>query len=455
MNVLGADRVIPPGLPITNNSNSERNQSTSSSSSSSSMQQQQQQQQQQHLSRKQRQYYDYPTEFCQLPTDTTDGTTAATTTTMTHTLLQSVHQFVHMTKNSHGQYHSPHPYLDVIIVTAGGFEMNPPSSSSFNNNNHNHNNSKKRNPPSSPPQPEIDSKILQNATAYIQTMERMYEQNFNPVVAASIVAQHYMNPHLHPNHYHQNYDHDNDAHDRTRMKMKGTLFVAIGAMAALQPTPTMMGYGSAKNAIHHYIQSFGACTGGGISTAAAGTIYTNLKDSNVPYNNNNNDDDDDDQYHSSGGSDGSRPLIDSKLVRQAGRSVRKDLPSLDYLTVIGLLPTMLDTPSNRHSIRIQQQQQQQKLGKKKNKKTMMNGDHHGDNMDDNHQAGTVNNNDDDDDDDRYDFSSTLIAPLDLVHEIGTWITTPALRPHSGALIKVVPPQQQQQGGGGARFELVR
>ncbi len=32
----------------------------------------------------------------------------------------------------------------------------------------------------------------------------------------------------------------------------------IGASAALSPTPGMLGYGSAKSAAHHYLQSWGA-----------------------------------------------------------------------------------------------------------------------------------------------------------------------------------------------------
>jgi len=35
------------------------------------------------------------------------------------------------------------------------------------------------------------------------------------------------------------------------------LFCTIGASAALSPTPGMVGYGSAKSAAHHYLQSWG------------------------------------------------------------------------------------------------------------------------------------------------------------------------------------------------------
>jgi hypothetical protein len=282
---------------------------------------------------------------------------------------------------------------------------------------------------------------LQNSKSYIQSMERMYNQNFNPVVAASIVAQHYMNPHLHPNmsRHHTN-DNDTDA-TAAQHKMKGTLMVVMGAMAALQPTQTMMGYGSAKQAIHYYIESLGASTGGGISVAAS-DIYTNLKakhhhsseeeDMNHPNSNNNS-------------GSGSRPLVDSKLVRQAGRSVRKDIPSYDYLTVVGLLPTMLDTPRNRHSIL--QEHHEERLFKKNATTKVVNGT----------SSVQKNNDNEEEDGNHFDFSTTLISPNDIASEIGTWITTPALRPHSGALIKVLPRTNHKASTNieGAKFELVR
>ena len=42
-------------------------------------------------------------------------------------------------------------------------------------------------------------------------------------------------------------------------------------------------------------------------------------------------------------------------------------------------------------------------------------------------------------------------PIDIATEIGKWIETPALRPHSGALVKV----QANHDGPGAVFQLVR
>ena len=344
-----------------------------------------------------------PDDFCQLPTDTSN------VTAMTHTLLTSVHEFV-TAKNPQ------RPYLDVIVVAAGGYEMNPPTMRKS----------------KSVAGGAVDPALLQNATAYLQAMERMREQNFHPVVAAGIVAQHYMNPHLPSSTTLYN---NNDDDDQKEMKMKGTLMVVVGAMAALQPTPTMMGYGSAKNAVHHYVQSLGAMTAGGISvTAASGDVFVNLKQQQPGRN---------DMTNHSSGSSGGSPLVDSKLVRQAGRTVRQQLPSLDYLTVVGLLPTMLDTPANRQSL-LNESNNKSSLKKAKLTVNGTTTPHDGENNDDN-------------DDESLDFTSTLISPYDVAYEIGTWITTPALRPHSGALIKVVPPIQVSDNDVAptARFELVR
>jgi len=66
---------------------------------------------------------------------------------------------------------------------------------------------------------------------YLMSVEKMIQQNLYPVIAASQVAA-------------------------TRLNRKG-LFVAIGASAALAPTPDMIGYGLAKNAVHHVIQTLG------------------------------------------------------------------------------------------------------------------------------------------------------------------------------------------------------
>ena len=80
------------------------------------------------------------------------------------------------------------------------------------------------------------------------------------------------------------------------------LFVIIGATAALSPTPGMLGYGVSKAAAHHFVQTLGATTGLAVST---------------------------------------------KSLREQGRKVRRHVECLDSLTVVGILPTMLDTATNR------------------------------------------------------------------------------------------------------------
>lgn len=64
-----------------------------------------------------------------------------------------------------------------------------------------------------------------------EVCERMMRMNYFPVVAGSQVGRRFMK--------------------------RGGLFVSIGASAALSPTPGMLGYGSAKSASHHYLQSWG------------------------------------------------------------------------------------------------------------------------------------------------------------------------------------------------------
>ena len=54
-----------------------------------------------------------------------------------------------------------------------------------------------------------------------------------------------------------NYDDD----DTIKMKMKGTLLLVLGATKASQPTPTMMAYGSTKNAVHYHLNPLRACKG--------------------------------------------------------------------------------------------------------------------------------------------------------------------------------------------------
>ena len=78
--------------------------------------------------------------------------------------------------------------------------------------------------------------------------------------------------------------------------------------------------------------------------------------------------------------------IVSKSTRKIGRTQRKYKPSYDDLTAAGLLQSTTDTPGNL--------------------KVM-----------------------------KYDPTSWT-PPLAIANEIGTWITSRVLRPHSGSLIKV-------------------
>eukprot|EP00574_Skeletonema_japonicum_P013987 CAMPEP_0201720102 /NCGR_PEP_ID=MMETSP0593-20130828/5124_1 /ASSEMBLY_ACC=CAM_ASM_000672 /TAXON_ID=267983 /ORGANISM="Skeletonema japonicum, Strain CCMP2506" /LENGTH=401 /DNA_ID=CAMNT_0048210673 /DNA_START=54 /DNA_END=1257 /DNA_ORIENTATION=- len=64
--------------------------------------------------------------------------------------------------------------------------------------------------------------------------EHMMKVNYYPVVAGGMIGQHFLH---------------NDGNNG--------LFVIIGASAALSPTPGMLGYGAAKSASHHFLQSYG------------------------------------------------------------------------------------------------------------------------------------------------------------------------------------------------------
>jgi dihydropteridine reductase len=117
----------------------------------------------------------------------------------------------------------------------------------------------------------------------------------------------------------------------------------------------MLGYGVSKAAAHHFVQTLGATTGLSVST---------------------------------------------KSLREQGRKVRRHAEYLDSLTVVGILPTMLDTATNR--------------------------------------AANPN----------LDLDQCT-KPLEIAKEIGTWLSSPPLRPHSGSLIKVFTNPE------GTQFHLVR
>ena len=90
----------------------------------------------------------------------------------------------------------------------------------------------------------------------------------------------------------------------------------------------------------------------------------------------------------------------TKSKRKAGRRYRQHAENLDTLSVVGILPTTIDTPSNR----------------------LFN-------------PG-------------QDFSKWT-KPLDIARQIGQWTETPQLRPHSGALVRVKTNEE------GSSFEIAR
>mmetsp|Transcript_19201 Transcript_19201/g.27932 ORF Transcript_19201/g.27932 Transcript_19201/m.27932 type:complete len:136 (-) Transcript_19201:375-782(-) len=115
------------------------------------------------------------------------------------------------------------------------------------------------------------------------------------------------------------------------------------------PTPGMAAYGAAKAATHQYIQTLGAMTGLGIG---------------------------------------------HNKIRKDAKKFRRGKPYLDDMTAVAILPTMLDTPTNR------------KFATRKD-----------------------------------DFNAWT-KPIDIAEEIGKWVVEPYLRPSSGSLIKVYPPRFQ-------------
>jgi len=120
------------------------------------------------------------------------------------------------------------------------------------------------------------------------------------------------------------------------------LFVVMGATAALASTPGMLGYGMAKAGCHHIVQTLGATTANS---------------------------------------------LDTKVKKREGRRQRQFASNMGTMSVVGILPATIDTPSNRQAMP------------------------------------------------EADLDSWT-KPLDIAQEIGKWIETPSLRPHSGALVKV-------------------
>jgi dihydropteridine reductase len=93
--------------------------------------------------------------------------------------------------------------------------------------------------------------------------------------------------------------------------------------------------------------------------------------------------------------------VSTKSLRDQAKKVRRHAEYLDSLTVIGILPNTLDTATNRAS------------------------------------------------NPTLDFDQCT-KPLEIAKEIGTWVSTPAIRPHSGSLIKVFTNPDE-----GTQFHLVR
>lgn len=133
------------------------------------------------------------------------------------------------------------------------------------------------------------------------------------------------------------------------------LCVVMGATAALQGTPGMMAYGVSKAATHHLVQSMG-----GLSTATLGPKHK----------------------------------VKGAIPGITGGA------SHNYPITIGILPTTLDTPSNR-----------------------------------NHMP----------------YAPTWTNCDDVAAQIGTWMQQPSLRPAPGSLVKV----HTDLTTGEAVFELVR
>jgi dihydropteridine reductase len=183
---------------------------------------------------------------------------------LTVDLVRGVHSFLHgqqqhtHTHDEDEEHQSPStmPGLDAIVVASGGWTNDPKDESSRGDNSL--------------------SAIEQHATAFSTTIEEMRRKNLDPCVASGYIAQRFMNP--------------------------SGLFVVLGATAALQPTPGMVGYGLAKAGAHFYVQTLGACTG---------------------------------------------QSLESKSIRKEGAKARTR--NMDSLSAMAILPTTIDTAANRRA----------------------------------------------------------------------------------------------------------
>jgi dihydropteridine reductase len=235
--------------------------------------------------------------------------------------------------------------LDAVICVAGAWEGDPDPLPPFSLNDNND---------------EVDDDedtsrrlwLAEGAGAYAENIERMMGKNLYPVLAAGYASQHYMTAggRTAQDEYGE-FIGDDDDND-------GGLFVAIGATVALGGTPGMLGYGLSKVATHHYLQTLGETSG---------------------------------------------KAVTHKSKRKSTRRLRLDQRYLNKLSVVGILPTTIDTPANRQAM-----------------------------PDANFEEWTKS--------------------FDIAREIGMWLREPALRPHSGSLVKVHP---KKKGIGGAEFRVAR
>jgi len=145
--------------------------------------------------------------------------------------------------------------LDAIIVASGGFAMDD------------------------------DNYDISTASTNGMVYEKMFQMNYYPVVAAGEIAKEYLTP-------------TNDG-----------LFLTIGAVSALSPSPGMIAYSSSKAASHYYVQTLGAMTGRALRR-------------------------------------------EHKISRESelGNDLRRKHPCLDCMTAVSMLPIMLDTDSNRDAL---------------------------------------------------------------------------------------------------------
>jgi len=278
--------------------------------------------------------------FVELPTIPTSETTTepSSLSDLTMALTDGLYQLLEGEDNREDK-------LDAVICVAGAWEGDPLPPLPVNDNDVNNENKDDG---------EDHSRQLwlaEGAYAYAENIERMMGKNLYPVLAAGHASQHYMTAgdRIAQDEYGESTSDDND----------GGLFVAIGATAALGGTPGMLGYGLSKVATHHFLQTVGETSG---------------------------------------------KAVTHKSKRKLTRRLRLDHPTkyLNNLSVVGILPTTIDTPANRQA------------------------------MPD------------------AEFGEWTKS-FDIAREIGLWLREPALRPHSGSLVKVHP----KKNGSGAEFRVAR